>query len=690
MASNTDFNTTPDESDDDANDITVTLTYDDSSVTGGTEDSLHIYVLVQDDETGAIFPLMGDLDVTTNTITVKTKGFLKKATFTVVYNPNRAAIASDDTSVPTLLDDESYLTASTWPTNVWCVTYDPTNAELKTVAASLTSGATADTITAAQIRTVLATYVASRARRAGNDFQTLGLRAPYLYLQSSTAGTRSCSGTTSSVYFVHMGDSSKYIPSSSSEPVDLDSLSNFGSRFGQLLLDYGHIDGYSNSTDSGTSEDVVTHEMLHAVQSGYELTGAGFRMKGIKEGSAATVGKTFDGSGTTTSEPQVRTLKSTEIFPLAAWLMIPNSGWRYSNQDFFAYVARKYNSNSYDFLPTFYAAIRNRVAALSTAAERSRPPYATIYTALDDAMSNGIDSSLTLKDAYFQFAVDRLVEHSSDSQFGRSGEVTTAGTLATDLLIKGGLQDSLSGDPDTLNVTEVSNAMLYYTTRVFQVIPTSVSDDSNGVRLTVTITPSSGSVGTDFYVKYYRAGSAAGTTVTSSSFEVANWGKTTSDQIIVVVSQLQDEQNVVFTYKAETSGESSTDTASDADASTQATAAFTCLSSGLGACTQPGENSVSCNTGTASCTLTEDDDGDTSYTLSYNDCANSFETCNGSMTGTSTSGSSTTSGTLTTSAGCSISVDTTLVSGSYSGTFSVTCGGTSSTCTISGTTVSCN
>lgn len=554
---NGDFGITVEAEADDDTDITITLPYTDTNVSAGTEDSLHIYVVAEDQDTGAITPLVGDLNTTSNTITVSTKGLPANTLFTVVYNQSMAAIASDADEVTTFLSesDLAALTAATWPSNVWCVIYDTSNATLRGVVAGILS-TTAAALTDAQIRSVIAERVAANARRSGNDYQALGFRAPHLYRQAASAATRACSGTTQSVYFVHMvySGGSSFQPDEPAENVDTDTLAGFGTKFGRLYVDANRLDDLS-SDGLGTVEASVAHEMFHAIQAGYEIYRSGERVWGITEGSAATIGITLDGDGDSTSDPLVRAFAS-ETFPLASYLLNHSAAYRYRNQDFFAYVARAYNLGSFDYLPTYFDAHRNAIVALSTPAEQNTPAYATLFSALETGLQNGISDELTLADVYFDFAVNRLVEHNDDSQFGRSSETTTPGTLATNLLLgTAGLLVSLRGEPDTLSVSKTSNRMGSYSTRVFRVIPTKASDAEDGVKLTVTVTPSRGDIGDEIRVKYYRAGSAAGTEASGESFELRNWGKTTSDQVIVVVSNTQAVTRVNFTYGATTEPE---------------------------------------------------------------------------------------------------------------------------------------
>lgn len=556
---NADFDTTtvPGDNDGEDTDITIVLPYDDSAVGAGDEDSLHIYVMAEDQDTGAAAPLAGDLDTTANTITISTKGLPMNTIFTVVYNADMDAIASDDPDISALRLPRgiSALTQSTWPTNVWCVVWNAGDATLRSVVAGILGKNAAD-LTNDDIKEVLGERVAANAETSGEEYQELGFRAPHLYSQSADAATRACSGTTSPVYFVHMRYSggSAFQPDEPAENLDTDTLAGFGTKFGRLYVAANRLDDAATE-ELGTVESSVAHEMFHGIQAGYELYRSGERVRGVTEGSAATIGKTLDGDGTNGSEPQVRDFAD-ETYSLDNYLLNGEEDYRYSNQDFFAYVARKYNSDSFDFLPTYFAAYKNRLDALTTAADVTAPPWATFYGALEDGITNGISSSLDLATAYFAFATDRLVEHSATSRFGRTGETTTAGTLATEILsVNSGLQASLSGDPDSLNVRKTSNQMGSYSTRVFKVTPTSASDDENGRRLKVTVTPSEGTFGTDFRVKYYRGGSASGTTASAAEFEVSNWGKTTDDEIIVVVSNTQVPYGVTFTYSAVTEEE---------------------------------------------------------------------------------------------------------------------------------------
>lgn len=541
------------------NDVTIVLPYDDSSVAVGQETSLHIYVLAKDTNLGTVVPLTGDLDPAANTITVRTKGLPASTVLTVVYNPSIASFASDtDSGALVVANRETKAaTAATWPTNVWCVVYNPAEATLRQAVAAILAVAE-DSLTSDQIRTVLSDRVARHARTSGEEYQALVFRAPHLYLQAPTAATRTCSGTDQPVYFVHMTrrGGSYFQSDDPAENQDLDTLAGFGDKFGRLYVSASRLDDAAGGGGLGTVESSIAHEMFHAIQAGHELYESR-NVVGITEGSAATIGITLDGDGTRESTARVRSFAN-ETFSLTNFLFNNRRGIRYSNQDFFAYVARRYNGGSLDFLPEFFEAIRSRIDAAETDFLVAYPPWSLYYDAFETALQDGISSALILPEVYFDFAANRLVEHNTESQFGRTGEIDNPGVLAEGLLRGNGLLNGFSGDPDPdawLAKTKTSNVMGPYSTRVFKVTPTLASDNENGVKLTVTVTPSAGVITYDFKVKYYRGGIGTGTETTSESFEVRNWAMTTDDEIIVVAANTSSNKGVTFTYRAETEAE---------------------------------------------------------------------------------------------------------------------------------------
>ena len=91
--------------------------------------------------------------------------------------------------------------------------------------------------------------------------------------------------------------------------------------------------------------------MLHAVQMGYEILVDS--VDGLNEGTATVAGLMID-----TGTVGVRTANDAEVFRLPWFLMADAAGVMYSNQDFFAFVARRYSGGSIAMLPVVFQAMR--------------------------------------------------------------------------------------------------------------------------------------------------------------------------------------------------------------------------------------------------------------------------------------------------------------------------------------------
>ena len=549
----------PDEAGD--SDVWIELAYDDDAIDPAKEDALHVYVSAYDPGLDQAVPLHGEVVADENLVWVTATGLPPRTVFSVVYNPAMDSVASDDPAAGDAAGDGAFdrragaLTASDWPADHWCVAYDASRAELRAVVAGILGGEEA-ALTADQIRGVMARRVAGPARAVSAEYQALGFRAPYLYANPSEAASRVCPGTDAPVYLAHVvyEGGSFFRGSDAAEAVDVDSLAGIGDKFGRLYIDVDRLDD-GPDTPLGTVKASIAHELFHGIHAGYELYVSNHRVRSITEGTATTVGRTFDGDGDRTSVPLVRSYPD-ETFPVSTWLLAvaENGGtWRYRAADFFAYVSRRFNANRFDWLPSLFAAIRNRVRALP-AAERRSPPWPVLYAALDEGIRTGIAPGLDLGGVYFEFACDRLVEHSPAAQFGRAGEVTQPGVLWAALLqTDSGLLPPLEGDPDALAATRTSNRMTAYSTRAFRVVPTQASREADGVGLVVDVTPDQDlALGTGLRVKHYRGGAAVGVAEDDGRIEITGWGRTTDDVVIVVVSNTSDANDQTFTYEART------------------------------------------------------------------------------------------------------------------------------------------
>jgi hypothetical protein len=537
--------------------ISLSFTYDNTGIDPALENSLNIYLVAQDLDSGAVVNLSGIVNPDTKSFTTEATGLPNQVRFMVVVNPDMDAVASgtDENSKVNKVNGpdallQPNLTSSVWPTNTWCVVYNRRNATLRTVIGGLLSVQPAD-LTNAQIKAAVSTLVADNARASGSAYTDLGFRAPHLYLQPAGNIARACSNTNDSIYFIHLvyGDGSYFQTNSPGENIDTDTLAGFGTKFGRLFVAVNRFDDSVNS-GLGTVKASVAHEMFHGIQAGYELYVSN-RVNGITEGSAATIGKTLDDEGTIDSVPLVRNF-SNEIFKLDYQLLDNSAGVRYANQDFFAYIARQYFAGRFDFLHQYFTNVSNKIAALEEA-QRTETPYSVFYSALESTLA-----PLALSEVYFDFAVNRLMEHNLNSRLQRSGEITAPMTLVTSLLRSGaGRLVALSGNPDAFAKSNTSNTMAPYSTSVFEIRPDSKSDFTNGVKLTVNVTPSSGSVGQGVRVKYYRNGELVGKEA-GSSFIINNWAKETNDIITVIVANAQAASGVTFIYQATTEPEEST------------------------------------------------------------------------------------------------------------------------------------
>jgi len=393
----------------------------------------------------------------------------------------------------------------------------------------------ASSLTYTQVDNVVKQRIANNAAYAGSLYQADGYRAPNLGMETNSIFT----GTTDPVFVI-------YIESGGSKFISSQSTSNeaniLGFSYGILRIDPDRIDD-SSSSAPGSVLASISHEMLHSIQNGYDV-GISDSTTWTYEGSATPYGITIDKAA---AEPQVRTWNNSEIMLLSTYVGCPNytrSDYAYAHQDFFAYVARAYNSNSLDFVEDFYTKMKTDIDAQVSAGTTSARVYPTLETLLK-SLNSVFDTKFgkSLATVYYDFVKKRAMEHSVASQL-RSGEPDPM-TLNTSLFHKAA-RFLHSVNPEDLEDNPVEGTISKinpFSSRVIVISATKVVD---GVDAYLTLTPTVGSVGSTIKAIVYRNG--VGTEMTGSQ-AINDFGKTAGDKITVIFSNVDYENKINLTYR---------------------------------------------------------------------------------------------------------------------------------------------
>lgn len=201
-------------------------------------------------------------------------------------------------------------------------------------------------------------------------------------------------------------------------------------ELGQVNIAYKYITS-TLSSPLGTIRGVIAHEVFHALVKGYQIsqgpTENGEKpYKGFNEGMATVMGHTLDLSGAIYVRNDVPPRIYTMMLNQPLGVFEPRE-LRYTNQDFFAYVGKRFQEGSMDYLvgSAMDGPFQNGVldqtrkylsnhpelqAGVSTSAE-----YLAAYRmALHNSFS--LQFQYSLAETYWIFAKDRAYENSPESR----------------------------------------------------------------------------------------------------------------------------------------------------------------------------------------------------------------------------------------------------------------------------------
>ncbi len=528
-------------------DVTITLPFDTDLVPVADRTSLNVFVRILDLDDYSEADLTGT--ISGGTITVESAGLPRAFSAAVVYNADMEEVDSESSESALVSSAPKDLTGvPPWPANRWCVVFNPSSAALINAVKSVEG--IAGTPTLDQIQSAMQDYVAGSAVSNQDSMEAAGLRAPNLYVASTAAGPCGATSGTTKRYMIHMKTGSTLFRANDlSEVVNPD-----GNHYGRLYIDPKYI-AYPTTNALGGIRSIVGHEMLHAVQSGYELMT--WTTKGYTEGTATVYQMTINNGGTIA----VRSSGSDETKMLSDYLgtdgQETTANVEYANQDFFAYVGRKYHGGSLGYLAGMYEEMHDEIeAAVSglsvaeAAALRKRPPRDLLLEAIDSYFQSGLSTPASLVEIYLDFLRQRAFDHNTESQFGRSGETvigfadelfqtsSSSGSNAIASVIVNADDCSMGGETGTFGSVAPLAA------RAIQI--TTGSTYSAGRKITVTLTPSSGAIGTTFDGFSYRNGTSDDL---SSSNEFTSFGSSSTDEIDIAVANITTDTSLYFDYE---------------------------------------------------------------------------------------------------------------------------------------------
>lgn len=521
--------------------VTITLPIDTSKVPSEilSTTTVKVFVRIFTHDDSSLIDIIGTVGA--SSITVESRGLPVQFTAAVIYNSNMTYISTEEISTPASISVLKNVTSNPpWPARRWLVSYNASSATLITAVQNVLGIAVAPT--AAQITQVITDSVVAAAKSNQEKYETAGFRAPNI--STLNLPTSIIPYETKSHYILHLVDGgSVFQPQDASEIISPD-----GNRYGRIYIGAGRIDDATTSS-LGSIKASTAHETLHAIQNGYELSFTDLT-RGYKEGASTVYGMTRDNSDTIT----VRSSGAEETFLLSNFLMSTGTDaddWAisYANQDFYAYVGKKYNAGALDYISGLFEKIRTEVDANTSSFFGTMFSVFLGGTSVRQIMYGAMDSYFqttlghTLNEIYLDFLKQRTFEHNAESQFGRAGE--TVNGFASDLYADGaGTLDAIedvtliASNCGMIHSTGSFGSVAPYAARVVRITATTPSTDATGPTLKVQFTPITGVIGSSWAGYSFRNG-AAGTIIAGEN-TFTDFGRSANEELVFTIANLSD------------------------------------------------------------------------------------------------------------------------------------------------------
>lgn len=498
--------------------IKISLQFDTAGIPAAdTASPIKIFIRLFNHEDNSIADLTGDITIagSTGTITVETRGLPKQFTAIVIYNQNMEAGASDEVSTIAFhgISRAAVNTVkTTWPTKRWCTFWNSANPNL--IASVKKILGLASNPSRAQIRNTVLSKISGATRKAQNVYEKDGFIGPDLYMGNICVG--------SSSYYIHMSDKPSQFQGD--DPMEVIHVGT--NHYGRIYMGHDLLD---------IAENVISHEMLHAIQSSYQIWGTS--PKGYKEGTATVYGQTI------TSGEVITTRDYADELQLVSNRLMTRTGKpAYANQDFFAYVGKQYNSGSLAYISGLFTQMHTDIGP-----DVINPTASVMYGAMDTYFKSAF--SQPLQSVYLDFIRQRALDHNAASQLNHAGDVVRG--FAENLFGANIFKTSV----DIATCSGKSNKWTWsnlepYSTRAIVIDPTGVLPvGGSNPTLLVKITPATSAVGALWNGFTYRANRPIPTQTLAADNKFMTFGKQALDQAVVLVSNLATGGTESFSFE---------------------------------------------------------------------------------------------------------------------------------------------
>ncbi|MFP5519183.1 MAG: IPT/TIG domain-containing protein [Bdellovibrionia bacterium] len=265
------------------------------------------------------------------------------------------------------------------------------------------------------------------AKDACEKLQSLGLRSPRLWVANANESPRRV---------LHVIDGGSFY---SANPVDnqnayvQNATEHEMLALGQMYISYDqYLD--LNQKYSISLENIISHELFHAVQYGYDirmkLENNIHTLKAYFEGTATTIGQTVQDMASLTSNMiSVRDLRDGEHMYLDSSVDEPKADI-YRKQSFFAFVAKKYGGGSFAYTHQLFEQLAMSARGLNK--NNTQDDFLSAYrSGMNTAFQNVFNKRLS--EIYYDFAEERAFKQTRELQFHKIDLQLKTNTLAEDL-----------------------------------------------------------------------------------------------------------------------------------------------------------------------------------------------------------------------------------------------------------------
>ena len=402
--------------------FTVTL-----PVTGAVSDPERLLLKVAV-STGRVYPVAGVYDSTKKTFTAELMKLWDGWTMGVVTNPGLIVTSTTTPGPASDVSTTGWVTPTDWETCEFRVVDDAHAAS-----AAFKSG------------------IPSGMKRACEHLRGAEFRSPQLWMDRSRNRKERVLHL---VQGTGPNDPETSFSLSTGEEAEAFSIAGYTDAQMQSLGQvYFNWDGWTavEQPNGWSYENITIHELLHAVQAGYDFRGKWWRSGetwrhsalGIMEGTATLVGQAFQSNPNGIYGGDIPVRLPDPPAKVDQPVLWPSGVQAYARQDFFAYVAKRWNGGSLRDLRWLFQHLSDQT---DKQFGKSAEEYWTLYRkAMDIHYQSAF--GISLPELYAEYARDRAYRHETPALLRAADSSLKKNSLDRSLFIDAPTFDPAAGTP---------------------------------------------------------------------------------------------------------------------------------------------------------------------------------------------------------------------------------------------------